>query len=125
MSQTVMVLRFTIDEQPYALPICDDATLGLTPREHRRISDLSGTRGVAALADAVQAFDVPTLTALAIVAAERAGAKPDADSIFDGKSTLTFDADGPEGPFPADAAEETTSTASGTASTPASSGAQS
>ncbi len=24
----VMVFRFTIDEQPFALPICDDSTLG-------------------------------------------------------------------------------------------------
>lgn len=101
----VMVFRFTIDEQPFALPICDDSTLGLTPREHMRITTICGIRGIVNLTAAIEQFDVAALTALAIVAAERAGAKPDVDAILDGKSSLTFDADDVAGPPPVVEAE--------------------
>lgn len=101
----VMVFRFTIDEQPFALPICDDSTLGLTPREHMRITTICGIRGIVNLTAAIEQFDVAALTALAIVAAERAGAKPDVDAILDGKSSLTFDADVVAGPPPVVEAE--------------------
>lgn len=119
----VIVLRFTIDEQPFALPICEDATLGLTPREHMRIAELCGVRlGINALLEAVQEFYPPVLTALAVVAAERAGAKLDADAVFGGKSSLTFDAE-TEGPPPE--AEPPSRSASPTSNPPASGGAPS
>lgn len=110
----VMVLRFTIDEQPFALPICDDSTLGLTPREHMRITSISGIRGIVNLTSAIEAFDVAALTALAIVAAERAGAKPDVDAILDGKSALSFDADDAAGPPPVVEAEANASVSTST-----------
>lgn len=110
----VMVLRFTIDEQPFALPICDDSTLGLTPREHMRITSISGIRGIVNLTSAIEAFDVAALTALAIVAAERAGAKPDVDAILDGKSALSFDADDVAGPPPVVEAEANASVSTST-----------
>lgn len=110
----VMVLRFAIDEQPFALPICDDSTLGLTPREHMRITTICGIRGIVNLTSAIEAFDVAALTALAIVAAERAGAKLDVDAILDGKSALSFDADDAAGPPPVVEAEASVSVSTST-----------
>lgn len=111
MSDVAMVVRFTIDEQAFALPLHNDVMLGLTPREHQFVDKLCGVRGGQNLWDGLRDVYVPLLVALAIVAAERAGQKPDADAIYDGKSKVTFVYEDPDPPpvGDADAAPPSTS----------------
>lgn len=75
------VLRFRWMEQEYALRLADDASLGLTPREHGRIRRLTGL-ATQEWFEAFRKADSEVIAALAIVAMERAGQEPDVDAVM-------------------------------------------
>ena len=88
-----VVLRFTVDEQAFALPLEDRIGYGLTPREAGRVKALANGLAGTRILEAVVELDVEALSVLAIVAMERSGATPNVDAILDGKTIVACDID--------------------------------
>ena len=88
-----VVLRFTVDEQVFTLPLEDRIGYGLTPREAGRLKALANGAAGTRILEAVVELDVEVLSVLAIIAMERAGSTPNVDAILDGKTLVGCDID--------------------------------
>jgi hypothetical protein len=97
-----VVLRFTVDEQTFSLPLEDRIGYGLTPREAGRLKVLANGVAGTRIMEAVAEIDVEVLSVLAIIAMERSGATPNVDAILDGKTIVACDIEvAPTSPPPA------------------------
>ena len=95
MSDVVGLFKFTIDAQEFTLPLHNEFSLGMTPREWMRIESLLGRPvGIEDFREAMVRGHYPTIIAAAIVAADRSGATLNADALLDGKCDFRFTYDG-------------------------------
>ena len=110
----IWVIRFTVDGQPFALPMRMEPGIGLTPREHGAIRRATGLAGGEDILKNIQSEDV--LAVLCQVAAQRAGQTIDLDALLDGKVAFTYvveeeeSGDPPTNAGAADAPQPATST---------------
>lgn len=107
MGDVFATLTFEIDGQAFSLPLRQDESLGLTPREHGNVRRQTGVSGTVGIAEAIQQLDAEVMAALGVAAAKRVGVDVDFDAIADGKcefapSIEVADSDPP--PAAADAA---------------------
>jgi len=92
-SNPQVVIRFVVDEQSFSLPLLDQIGYGLTPREAGRVKRLAGGIAGTEIIEAVSKVDIEVMTALAVIAMERAGATPNVEAILDGKVPVAVDID--------------------------------
>lgn len=91
---TSTILVLVVDGREYKIEISSTSNIGMTPREWGVMKRIASVPGPAAFMDALMAYDVEAVAALAIVAMRRAGQPVDEDKMLDGLYTLELRFDG-------------------------------
>lgn len=117
--QPATIVRFTVEEQTYSLPLYDRVGLGLAPTEVGQVKRLCGQNVMGAtLLQGVADLDSQILAALLVITVQREGGKIDVEKLFSGETEFEVDLEKVESPTVAPTASPSEATTPASSTTP-------